>query len=128
MTVVFVDRANACQNFDNYWWKIQNWTKISSKNKFLWFWDNSGFWFCDIILGFGVNSGFRFFGTILGFWVQGFGFLTRFWGLGSRVWVLRHDFRVWGSGFSFFDTILGFGVLVFSHHIRVWGFGVFTQN
>ena len=27
---------------------------------------NSGFWFCDMILGFGANSGFWSFDTILG--------------------------------------------------------------
>ena len=58
---------------------------------FLDYWANSGFWVCDMILGFGANSGFwsfemifevysgfRFLDTILGFGVQGLGFLTRF--------------------------------------------------
>ena len=50
----------------------------SSKNMFFEFWANSGFGFCDTILGFGGNSGFWFFDTILGFGVQGLGLLTRF--------------------------------------------------
>ena len=65
---------------------MKNW----SKNTFLGFWANSGFWFWDVILGFRVNSGFgflgfrvwgpgfRFCGMILGFGVQGLAFLTRF--------------------------------------------------
>ena len=101
MTLFFDDRANACQNFDNYWWKIQNFIKKSSNNTFFGFCANSGFGFCDMILGFGANSGFWSFDTIF--------------------WIL-------GSGFRFFDTILGFGVLVFSHHIRVWGFCFFAPN
>ena len=79
MTVVFVDRANACQ----IWIFIDEKYKIGSKiHRKIYFWEYSGFWFFDMILGFGVNSGF---------W-----FLTRFLGL--------------GPGFWFFNTILGFGV------------------
>ena len=89
MTVFLVDRANACQNFDNYWSKIQNLMRNCLKNKFFDYWANAGFWFCDMILGFGANSGFWSFDTILGaglgfcciilgFGVQGLAFLTRF--------------------------------------------------
>ena len=39
----------------------------------LWFWAHSGFWFCGMILGFGVNSGFGFLNTILEFEVQDLG-------------------------------------------------------
>ena len=92
---------------------------------FFGFWANSGFWFCDMILGFGVisgfwsfdknfvvqGSGFSFFGTILGFGDQGFGFLTRFGGLGLIQGFVFLT-RFWGLGFGFFDTKLGFGVLV----------------
>ena len=101
MTVFFVDRANACQNFDNYWWKIQKLIKNGSNIIFfglLGFKANSGFGFCDMILEFGANSGFWSFDTIL------------------------------GAGLGFFDTILGFRVLFFSHHNRVRGLGFFTPN
>ena len=55
---------------------------LGEKYVFLDYWANSGFWFCDMILGFGVISG---------------------------LWSFDTNFGVQGSGFSFFGTILGFG-------------------
>ena len=129
MTVVLVDRANACQNFDNYWSKIQNLMKNWSKNVFfglLGFGANSGFWLCDTILGFGANSGFWCFDTIFAVWSAGFRFFDTILGFG--VQGLGFATRVQGLGFWCFHTTSGFGVLVFWHQIRVWGFGQKTQN